>query len=131
MGKKMNRATIKKLYREAILQVFRCDDEELDAPLLAAVKKDIHLGDSAPGQWSPGSVLEIYCENGIPNATDVHDFSYEAREFGIDLKSTISYNSDKWTDVDDVVNLMLEVTHPGTKVHHEPYNNAVVNVYWS
>ena len=55
----MNRATIKKLYREAIIQVFGCNDPDLDKRLLTSVKEDIHLGDASPGQWSPGSVLEI------------------------------------------------------------------------
>ena len=72
----MNRATIKKLYREAILQVFGTGDKVQDKYLLDAVKRDIHLGDQAPGQWSPDSVLEIYCEGGIPNATDIFDPSW-------------------------------------------------------
>lgn len=127
----MNTATIKKLYREAIVKVFGCDDKELDADLLKAVKRDIHLGKNAPGQWSPQSVLEIYCENGIPNASDINDFSCYAAEVGCDPSEMVSYNSDKWSTIDGLVNLMLEVTHPGKRVHHEPYNNAVINVYWS
>lgn len=121
----MNTATIKKLYREAIVKVFGCDDKELDADLLKAVKRDIHLGKNAPGQWSPQSVLEIYCEGGIPNATDLFDPAWHG------FPGRVIYNSDRWTEVDDLVNLMLEVMHPGKRVHHEPYNNAVVNVYWS
>ena len=121
----MNTATIKKLYREAIVKVFGCDDKELDEDLLKAVKRDIHLGKNAPGQWSPESVLEIYCEGGIPNATDYFDPSWHG------FPGKVVYNSEKWIEVDDLVNLMLQVTHPGKRVHHEPYNNAVVNVYWS
>ena len=45
----MNRATIRKLYREAIVSVFGCDDKELDAQLLKAIKEDVHYGDRAPG----------------------------------------------------------------------------------
>ena len=69
----MNRATLKKLYREALVQVFGTGDEIQDKYLLEAVNRDIHLADKAPGQWSPDSVLEIYCEGGIPNATDIFD----------------------------------------------------------
>ncbi len=118
----MNRATLKKLYREAIVQVFGTGDKVQDKYLLDAVKRDIHLGDQAPGQWSPDSVLEIYCEGGIPNATDIFDPSWH----GFPGKAV--YNADKWAEVDDIVNLMLSVSHPGVKVYHEPYNNAVVNV---
>ena len=118
----MNRATLKKLYREAILQVFGCGDEELDAHLIRAVKKDIHLSDKAPGQWSPDSVLEIYCEDGIPNATDIFDPSWHG------FSGKVSYNADKWAEIDDIVNLMLAVSHPGVKVYHEPYNSAVINI---
>jgi hypothetical protein len=125
----MNRATIRKLYRDAIVNVFGCDDRDLDAHLLNAVKKDIHLGDQAPGQWSPSSVLEIYCENGIPNASDIYDFSAEAAEFGIDPANSVTYNSQKWDMVDGVVNLMLEAMNKHERYYHEPYNYAVVNIY--
>jgi len=126
----MNRATVKKLYRDAIVNVFGCDDKELDAQLLKAVKTDVHLGDKAPGQWSPDSVLEIYCENGIPNASDINDFSYEYKEFGIN-ESPISYNADKWEMIDSLVNLMLEAMGRSERYYHEPYNNAVITVWAS
>ena len=122
----MNRATIRRLYRDAIIQVFGCGDKELDADLTAATKRDIHFGDRAPGQWSPHSILEIYCEGGIPNATDINEFP-PMPEF--DFKGGCSYNSDKWAQVDGVVNLMLEISHPGLRVYHEPYNSAVVNIH--
>ena len=118
----MNRGIIKKLYKNAILQVFGTDDAEQDKYLIESVKKDIHIGDKAPGQWSPDSVLEIYCESGIPNATDIFDPSWHG------MTGKTIYNSDKWAEVDEIVNLMLSVSHPGTKVYHEPYNNAVVNI---
>ena len=125
----MNRATIRKLYRNAIVNVFGCDDKELDAQLLKAVKEDVHLGDRAPGQWSPESVLEIYCENGIPNASDINDFTAEAIEFGCDPSNAVSYNSDKWDMIDGLVNLMLEATGKRERYYHEPYSSAVISVW--
>lgn len=116
----MNRATIKKLYRQAIIEVFGPDDGDLKV----AVKRDIHLGDQAPGEWAPDSVLEIYCEGGIPNGTDMFDPSW----YGYEGKTV--YNSDLWNRVDGIVNLMLAAMG-GKRVHSEPYNNAVMNVYWS
>ncbi len=123
----MNRATIRKAYREAILEVFGCGDKELDAHLIRALKTDIHLGNKAPGQWSPDSILEIYCENGIPNASDIHEFP-PMPEYGL-LKGTCSYNSDKWCKIDEIVNLLLEPVY-GVRVFHEPYNAAVINVHY-
>jgi len=127
----MRRDTVRKLYRDAILQVFGCDDSELDADLAKALKKDVHYSDCAPGEWSPDSVLEIYCESGIPNATDINDFRAEAIEFGLSPENAVSYNSDKWCDVDGVVNLMLEAMGKYERYYHEPQNSAVVNVYRS
>ena len=123
----MNRATVRKAYRDALLQVFGCGDKELDVDLIRALKSDIHLGDKAPGQWSPTSVLEIYCENGIPNASDIHEIP-PMPEHG--YKGGCRYNSDSWYKVDEIVNLLLEPVY-GVKVFSEPYNGAVVNVYFS
>ena len=123
----MNRATIKKAYRKAILQVFGCGDKELDGYLIKAVKSDIHLGDQAPGQWSPESILEIYCENGIPNATDINEIP-PMPEFG--YKGGCHYNADSWAKVDDIVNLLLEPVY-GVKVYHEPWNSAVINIHYA
>jgi hypothetical protein len=127
----MNRGTIRKLYRDAILTEFGCNDKEMDSHLISALKKDVHLGNLAPGKWSPDSVLEIYCENGIPNASDINDFRAHAAEFGVDPSNAISYNSDNWRVVDGIVNLMLEAMGVSERVHHEPYSSAVVNIYWS
>ena len=124
----MNRATVRRLYRDAILNVFACGDKELDKSITEAVKRDVHFGDRAPGQWAPHSVLEIYCESGIPNATDVHDFSQEAREFGVDPSNAVSYNSEKWEMIDGLVNLMLEAMGKKERYYHEPYNSAVVTI---
>ena len=125
----MNRATVRKLYRDAIVNVFGCDDKVIDAQLLKAVKKDVHLGDRSPGQWSPESVLEIYCENGIPNASDINDFSCYATEMGCAPGELVSYNSDKWDLIDGLVNLMLEAMGKRERYYHEPYNGAVVGVW--
>ena len=120
----MNRATIRKLYREAIINVFGCDDPELDAHLHAAIKKDVHYGAEAPGQWcGDEAALEIYCESGIPNASDYFDPS----DYGFPGK--VSYNSEKWNTVDGMVNLMLEAMGRIERYHHEPYNSAVVGVW--
>jgi len=124
-----SRSVIRKLYRDAILQVFGCGDKELDTDLTKALKSDVHLGGKDPGQWSDkGAVLSIYCENGIPNASDIHDFTHEFREFGIE-GNPVSYNSEKWFKIDGIVNLYLEATSAGFGVFHEPCNGAVVNVY--
>ena len=125
----MNRATVRKLYRDAIVQTFGCGDNELDAQLLKAVKEDVHYGDNAPGKWTNNSVLEIYCENGIPNASDINDFRAEAIEFGLDPKNAVSYNSDKWDTIDGLVNLMLEAMGKRERYTHEPHNSAVVGVW--
>ena len=128
----MNRATIRKLYREALVEYFGCGDTSLDKSLLRAVKEDIHLGGRAPGEWcGDHAVLEIYCENGIPNATDINDFGAEALEFGLDPSNAVAYNSDVWGSIDAWVNLALEVRGAHKRVYHEPYNGAVVGVYWS
>ena len=128
---------IKKMYKDAIFQVFGVDDDdpifkEENLRLKRAINRDVHLGNKAPGQWCKDSVLEIYCEGGIPNATDIHDFSAEAIEFGFDPSEAVCYNSDRWARVDGLVNLLLEALEPGggRYCYHEPYNNAVVNVFW-
>jgi hypothetical protein len=121
----MNRGTIRRLYREALVNVFGAGCPEIDDYLLESVKSDIHLGGQDPGGWSSkGAALSIYCESGIPNATDIIDPSW----FGVEGK--VTYNSDKWSTVDETVNLMLDVTHPGNRIYHEPVNSAVVNVYF-
>lgn len=127
----MNRATIRKLYREALIEYFGTGDAELDKSLLRAVKNDVHLVGQAPGGWIQGGVLEIYCESGIPNATDVNDFRAEAMEFGVDPANAVSYNSDTWSSIDEWVNLALKVRGFSQRVHHEPHNSAVVGIYWS
>lgn len=85
------------------------------------IKHDIHVASSAPGQWSPNSTVEIYCEGTIPNATDMH-----YSEFGT------FYHSESWVKIDDLANTLIQKKKPGSpRFHHEPYNNAVVSVYQS
>jgi len=130
--RKMRRDTIRRLYREAILTYWGSGDKELDAHLNQAINKDIHLAGRAPGQWvDDGGVLEIYCESGIPNASDIQDFSCEAREFGFDPSEAVCYNSDMWHKIDKWVNLWLEATGRPERVYHEPHNGAVIAVHWS
>ena len=123
--------TIANLYREGLTQVFGCGDDELDADLLKALTKDVHHGPEAPGQWSAHSILEIYCEGGIPNATDINDFSCYASETGCDPSELVSYNSDRWYKVDQYVNQTLGLMGYPHRVYNEPYNGGVVNVHWS
>jgi len=128
---KVRKDKIRKLYRDAILQVWGCDDKKIDAKLIKAVKRDVHYGANAPGGWSPDSVLEIYCENGIPNASDIQDFSAVMREFGCsleDLKDSVMYHSEKWEEVDEIVNLYLKAIGSEHRFFHEPYNNAVITI---
>jgi len=120
--------TIANLYREGLTQVFGCGDGDLDADLLKALKRDVHSGPDAPGQWSPRSILEIYCEGGIPNATDIEEVPPMP---GFGFKGGCFYNSDKWYKVDQYVNQTLGLMGYPYSVYHEPYNNAVVNVGWS
>ena len=106
--------------------MFGSGDNELDKSLLSALKKDIHIAGHGPGEWvDEHGVLEIYCESGIPNATDIHDF----RDF--DSRAAVVYNSEQWCKIDSWVNLGLKALGRRDKVHHEPFNGAVVGVYWS
>lgn len=129
--KKPSWRTIANLYREGLTHVFGGDPENPDEYLVKALKRDIHRGADAPGQWSPHSVLEIYCEGGIPNATDINDFSRYASEMGCDPSELVCYNSDQWAKVDQYVNQTLAIQGHYHQVFHEPYNNAVVNIGWS
>jgi len=115
--------TVANLYRDGLTQVFgdpKCPDEYL----VKALKRDVHRASEAPGQWSPESLLEIYCEGGIPNATDINEFTWEG-------KYHCSYNSEKWCKVDQYVNQTLALEGYAHRVYHEPYNAAVVNIGWS
>ena len=130
--KRPRRDTIRKLYREGLLQVFGCGEADIDDDLIKALKKDIHIAGKGPGQWvSEEGVLEIYCESGIPNATDINDFSCYASELGCNPSELVGYNSDKWHSVDKYVNLGLKGLGYSYQIFHEPHNGAVVAVHWS
>ena len=127
--KRTRRDTVRKLYREAIRQAFGSGDSDLDKSLLSALKKDIHIAGQAPGEWvGQWGVLEIYCESGIPNASDVHSFP-PMPEFG--YKGGTVYNSETWCKIDKWVNLGLQALGKSDRVHHEPWNGAVIGVFWS
>ncbi len=122
---------IKKFYQDAIFRVFGIDDDdpifkESNAHLKRAIKKDVYIARKAPGQFSPWSILEIYCENGIPNASDINDFSAEAIEFGFDPSDAVCYNSDRWAQVDALVNLLTEALGNPDRYYHEALNGGVV-----
>jgi len=119
----MRRDTVRKLYQDAMLQVFGVGNKEFDNDLKEALVTDIHYGDQSPDQWSPDSVLEVYCENGIPNATDISVLSWQCSS------GKVSHNCEKWYMVDDLVNLMLEAMERPERYRHEPYNSTVVNIY--
>lgn len=121
--------TIANLYREGLIHVFGGDPANPDEYLVKALEKDVHRASGAPGQWSPSSILEIYCEGGIPNATDINEFP-PMPEFGL-MQGTCTYNSDAWAKVDQYVNQTLGLQGYHHTVYHEPYNNAVVNIGWS
>ena len=117
---RVTKATIKKLYIDAIIQYQHPEDK-------TRIRNDVHTGGNGPGGWAPHALLEIYCENGIMNATDIHEFP-PMPEF--DYKGGCSYNSDMWCRMDDYINLMLEARGCRDRVYHEPINNAVVSVGW-
>tara|TARA_Y100000310_G_scaffold182257_1_gene182339 strand:- start:1239 stop:1616 length:378 start_codon:yes stop_codon:yes gene_type:complete len=122
----IRRTTIRKLYRQGLLEVFGCGDQEMDEHLVKALKKDIHLAGRAPGKWvSEEGILEIYCENGIPNATDY----VEPGWYGCEGPTV--WNSESWNKVDKYVNLYLEGMGHSERIFHEPHNSAVVAVHWA
>ena len=47
--RKIRRDTVRRLYREAILEYQGCGDGEMDASLISAVQSDVHLAGQAPG----------------------------------------------------------------------------------
>jgi hypothetical protein len=115
------RSTVRKLYRQAIIEYHGCGDKDLDDHIHRAVKKDVHLAGRAPGGWvNPEGVLEIYCESGIPNASDVHYTPHGTH-----------WNSETWCRIDEWVNLALNGMGYADRVFHEPHNDAVIAVHWS
>jgi hypothetical protein len=118
---KVTKATIKRLYIDAIMKYQHAED-------VKKVRQDVHTGGNGPGNWAPHALLEIYCENGIMNASDIHEFP-PMPEF--DYKGGCSYNSEMWFNMDEYVNLMLAAQGCRNKVYAEAINGGVVAVYWS
>ena len=130
--RRIRRDTIRKKYREAIIKYWGSGDKEIDRDLSQALNKDVHIAGKAPGGWvDDGGVLEIYCESGIPNASDIQDFSCYAAEAGCDPSEMVSYNCETWFKIDARVTLWLEATGRPERVFHEPHNGAVIAVHWS
>jgi hypothetical protein len=117
----VTKATIKRLYVDAIMRYQHAEDEK-------QVRKDVHTGGNGPGGWADHALLEIYCESGIMNASDIHEHP-PMPEF--DYKGGCHYNSDMWCNMDEYVNLMLQAQGCNRKVYHEPINGAVVSVCWA
>ena len=110
---KVPNCDVRNAYCKAIAKVWGLKQKD--------IKHDVHIGARAPGQWSANSTVEIYCERGIPNATDV---CYS--EFGT------FYHSESWIKIDEIANMLIQKKHPGgSRYHHEPYNNVVICVYLS
>ena len=108
---KVPNCDVRDAYRRAIAKVWGLKQKD--------IKRDIHIGSHSPGQWSPDSAVEIYCEGNIPNATD-HHYS----EFGT------FYHCENWNQIDDLANSFIQKKHPGAqRFYHSPYNNAVVSIW--
>ncbi len=123
--RKIQKRTIARLYREAILEYQGCKDRELDSDLIRAVKSDVHIAGQAPGGWvCEEGVLEIYCENGIRNASDYWVENFEGHTYTVD-------NIELWANIDDWVNLALQGMGRPERVYTEPHNSAVLAVHWS
>ena len=112
---------VRDAYRRAIAKCWHLKQKD--------IKKDIHIADKAPGQWCQRAVLEVYCEGGIPNASDVQDFRYEAREFGLSTEGAIVYHADVWSKIDKMANEILAKKGSYRTFYTEPYSNAVVGIY--
>ena len=90
---------------------------------LDQVEKDVRVSAIVGNEWSKGSLIEIYCEQDIPNASDFFD----PLDWG--MSGCVVYNSDKWNEVDKLANDFIRArTFNFKSVYHEPYNNAVVVV---
>ena len=117
------------LYKNCLSEVFNPEfftEEDIDPDpyLTEAIQRDVHNADEAPGQWSQGlALVEIYCESGIPNASDYFDPAWYGHS------GKVSYNAEKWNRVDDRVNEELQHRGFDMRVYHEPVNNAVVCIY--
>ena len=114
------------MYKDAILQVWKDFYDDSLETFKKSIKEGVLASKDDPGEWVEKSVhdhipLVILCENGVPNATDYHDFS----DFGF---SGYMCHSEKWDEVDGIVNLLLEAIGSKERFYHEPINNAVVSI---
>ena len=107
----IRRTSVRKAYREAILQVF--GNGEQDLHLLEACKENIFLGGKDPFSYSSSkAVLCIYTENGIPTNGDPS------------CSVISSHYMDMWLEVDRIASDEL-----GTHYYTEMQNPAVVCVW--
>ena len=124
---------LKKMYQDAIFQVFGIQDPDplfkaSNKRLKRSIKQDVRISSNEATTFDDFldvSSLTIYCEGEIPNATDVHDFSAELAEFGF-TGSAVQYNSDKWSKVDGLVNLLAEAYGWHERFYHEPHSSAMI-----
>ncbi len=110
---KIANCNVRDAYRRAIAEVWCLKQKD--------IKGDIHLGNKAPGGWSGGrAILEIYCEQDIPNASHYYHTPY----------GTV-WHSEMWDTIDDKANEILRKKFPGCnrRFHYEPHNNAVVCIW--
>lgn len=84
--------------------------------------KDVHVGGEAPGGWAPRALVEIYCEDGIPNASDVNDWS--------DFGGGVTYNCEEWFAIDKrVYEILVEKGRTDIRPYTESHNHAVLSVW--
>ena len=114
-----DKVLVRNIYVQAVRERWFSDGEGM---LRKDFDKDIHIGGEAPGNWSPNSLVEIYCEDGIPNASDVHDFA----EFG----GGFHHNIDDWLSIDERVNQLLnDAGRSDLHAYTEAHNSAVLSVH--
>jgi len=107
--------TIKNFYVDAIVKYQHNED-------VKAIRKDVRVR----CQWNPNASIEIYCEDGIMNATDIiHSYN----PVGSDPAKSVRYCSEIWIAMDAYVNQQLEFLDYDVKVYSAPVNDAVVAVY--
>ena len=107
-------------YVQAIRERWQSDPEF--SILSEDFDKDVHVGGEAPGNWAPNALVEIYCEDGIPNASDINDWT--------DFGAGVTYNSDEWFSIDKRVReILVAQGRTDIRPYTEAYNSAVIAVY--
>ena len=104
---------IARLFRAAILEAM----EGLVTQEI--VERDVRIAPTAQEWVSDDAILEIACESGIMNASDVERFYWDNREI------VVRY-ADTWDKITKAVNEQLDLA----QVHYEPHNSAIVGVYF-